>query len=292
MLLRYLVNTWIRQAAQEKLQEAVTQFAESARATPDQANAEANEEPTETPAPCAAAVIFALDVESGGLVDRLSDVSRRRYRTRKEHDGSLEGRRVLVVEGGVGMDAAARAVEKVIAKHQPPWIVSAGFAGALTSDLRRGNILMAEQIVDETGQEFDVGLKMDPATVAATRGLHVGRLLTVDRIIHTAAEKRSLGERYRAVACDMETAAIAEACRQRKTRFLSVRVISDAVDDELPPEIEALVQQKTTAARLGAAAGAIFRRPSSVKDMWRLKEEAIKASDRLAKFLEGVLRQL
>ena len=40
------------------------------------------------------------------------------------------------------------------------------------------------------------------------------------------------------------------------------------------------------------AAGAIFNRPSSVKDMWNLREEAIKASDRLAKFLEGTVEQL
>jgi adenosylhomocysteine nucleosidase len=90
----------------------------------------------------------------------------------------------------------------------------------------------------------------------------------------------------------METAAIAQMCRQHKTRFLAVRVINEALDDELPPDLESLTHQTTSAARLGAAAGAIFRRPSTVKDLWRLKEEAIKASDRLAKFLEGVFRQL
>jgi adenosylhomocysteine nucleosidase len=170
--------------------------------------------------------------------------------------------------------------------------VSAGFAGALREDLRRGHIVMADSVTDLAGRSLQVGLTMDPQTVTATRGLHVGRVLTVNQIIRTVAEKRALGEAHGALACDMETTAVAEACRRHKTRFLSVRVISDALDDELPPELEALVNQKSTAGRLGAAAGAVFRRPSSVKDMWRLKEEAIKASDRLAKFLESVLRQL
>ena len=81
-------------------------------------------------------------------------------------------------------------------------------------------------------------------------------------------------------------------CSDEKVRFLSVRIISDGVDDELPIEIERLLDQPSFAGKLGAAAGAIFRRPSSVKDMWKLKEDAIQASDRLAKFLAGTIRQL
>jgi hypothetical protein len=71
-----------------------------------------------------------------------------------------------------------------------------------------------------------------------------------------------------------------------------VRIISDAVDDELPPEIERLVQSKTLARQLGAATGAIFKRPSAVKDLWQLREDAIRLSDRLARFLAGVVEQL
>ncbi len=291
MLLRYLVNTWLRQAAQEKLQEAVSDFAKGAAesAPADEHEPALADAP---PPPCAAAFLFALGVESGGFVDRLHDVDRRRFRTRIEYDGTLQDRRVLAVDSGVGGELAAQAAERLIARHQPAWVVSAGFAAALQEDVRRGHVLMADTVVDAAGQEWSVGLKMDPQAVAATRGLHVGRLLTVDRLIHAAEERRMLGEQFNAAACDMETAAVAEVCRRRKTRFLSVRVISDALADELPPELETLLNQKTSAAKLGAAAGAIFRRPSSVKDMWRLKEEAIKASDRLAKFLEGVLPQL
>ena len=90
------------------------------------------------PLPCAAAFVFALGVESGGFVDRLEEVTRRRYKTRIEYDGMLQGRRVLAVDSGVGADLAARATDRVILRHRPAWIVSAGFAGALRDDLRRG----------------------------------------------------------------------------------------------------------------------------------------------------------
>jgi hypothetical protein len=71
-----------------------------------------------------------------------------------------------------------------------------------------------------------------------------------------------------------------------------VRIITDTLDDELPKEIERLLDQSSTAARWGAAAGALFHQPSRIKDLWNLKEEAVKASDRLAKFLVGVVAQL
>ena len=151
---------------------------------------------------------------------------------------------------------------------------------------------MADRVLDCHGDQLEVGLKIDPQVIAATKGLHVGRLLTVDQLIRSADEKRSLGEQYDAVACDMETAAVADVCRQRGVRFLSVRVISDTVDDHLPKEIDKLMSQKSLAGKLGAAAGAIVNRPGAVKDMWKLKEDALKASDRLAKFLVGVIPQL
>ena len=69
-------------------------------------------------------------------------------------------------------------------------------------------------------------------------------------------------------------------------------VVRDAVDDELPKEVERLLEQNSLASKLGAATGAIFNRPSSIKDMWSLKEQAIKASDRLARFLVRTLGQL
>jgi adenosylhomocysteine nucleosidase len=48
----------------------------------------------------------------------------------------------------------------------------------------------------------------------------------------------------------------------------------------------------TGTVRLGAAVGAIFKRPGSFKDMWRLRDQGVGAAERLATFLEGVIAQL
>ena len=85
---------------------------------------------------------------------------------------------------------------------------------------------------------------------------------------------------------------MAEICRREKVRFLAVRVISDAVDRQLPPEVDNLVRQRSRAGRIGAVGAALLRRPSSIKDMWQLREAALLASERLGSFLVGVVKQL
>jgi hypothetical protein len=44
--------------------------------------------------------------------------------------------------------------------------------------------------------------------------------------------------------------------------------------------------------KIGAAAGSMLRRPSAAKDLWKLRESAITAADRLSKYLVGVIQQL
>ena len=178
----------------------------------------------------------------------------------------------MIVESGVGRDAAARATEALIQGHEPRWILSAGFAGGLDDRLAQGDILLADQIVDASGHRLDIDFKFDRAAIDAQRHLHVGRLLTADQIIREPDQKAGLGRQYEALAVDMESMAVADVCRAATTRFLAVRVISDAIGHELPKDIDFLVKRRTTAGRLGAAAGAIVRRPSSIKDMWQLQK--------------------
>jgi adenosylhomocysteine nucleosidase len=115
--------------------------------------------------------------------------------------------------------------------------------------------------------------------------------LTVDHVIRTADEKAKLRFQYGADLVDMETSSVAALCSERSVRFLSIRVISDEAGIDLPPEIASLMTGSGSY-RVGAAMRAIWRRPSSVKDFWRLHEHAQEAADRLAKFAAGAIERL
>lgn len=196
--------------------------------------------------------------------------------------------RIACVQCGMGASAARGATQALLDAHTPPWIISAGFSGALLSQMKIGDIVVANAVTDTQQKEFLLDMQM-PAN--PTGGLYVGKLLMASEIVRTVAEKQSLGERFGAIAVDMESLAVAEVCRAAKTRFLAVRAISDDMSSDLPPEILTVVGS-TGSLRLGAAIGALIKRPGAAKEMWRLRGVAHTAADRLATFLEGVIVQL
>jgi len=282
MFVRSLLQQWMRQNAEQTMRSLLDRGLKT-RSFPPADGAEAEPLPSVEIAVCC-----AMQLEAGGILDLLADLQSTRCPSLIEHVGNLAGMPVAVVETGVGRVAAARAARELIAMRRPRWIISAGFAGGLIDAVARQHLVLATSVIDESGREIPI-----PGNWGATSaGVHLGRLLTVDRVVRTAEEKRLLAEKWSACACDMETSAVLEAAREQGIGLLSVRVVTDDLLDELPPDIESIVSQKSFASRLGAAAGAVLRRPASVKEMWNLRERAIVASDRLARVLQGLIPAL
>ncbi len=287
MSFRSLLQAWLTNAAKAKMREAAVQ-------TSGRQLAQTTSGPTaaEELKPCDVGMVFALGIESGCLEDRLEGCVTIRGHDFVAREGGLKGRRIVLALAGAGRRRAAHATEILIDGHRPKWVISAGFAGGLSPQLKRHDILMPNQLLLAAGGELPIEWPAGLAAIAQRPEVQVGRLLTADQLVRTPREKRMLGERHGAMAVDMETFAVAGACRRRQVSFAAVRVIHDTVDEVLPDDVEHLLGQKTHAARLGAALGTILRRPGSVKDMYQLRENALVASDRLAKFLVEVVGTL
>ncbi|MEE3372843.1 MAG: hypothetical protein VX346_26145 [Planctomycetota bacterium] len=286
MMLRWLVSEMVRNASRKGLQSVVEQAAHQV-STPGEIT-----EPTEEPCHCEIAIVVGMGVEAGGLIDLLKDARTTRCANYVEHAGVLDGRRVVVAVSGAGAQAANQTTEDLIAIYRPDWVVAAGFAAALQNDIQRGHFLMPQSVVDQAGRVLAVGFQLDTESSTQMKSLHCGQLLSIDELIDSTEEKRRLAEQHGAVACDMETAAVAACCQRCQTRFLSVRIVTDGFDERLPESLVTLNRQKSLSGKLGAAAGAIWNRPGSVKDLWKLKQDALQASDRLGRFLTGVIAQL
>lgn len=238
------------------------------------------------------AIVFGSAIEADALSARMSNkrsIHAPHFRLRQ---GFISGRRMLLMEAGYGRKAAERATEALIAGHKPPWVISAGFASALTEKVRRGEILMATSVCNEAGDRLGIDLRMSEDEAARTPGLQLGRLLTVDSPVSSPESRRALGAKFEADALDEETWSVADVCRKQNVRFLAVRVITTSVGDEVPREVGALLRRRTLPGKLGAMTGALLRRPGSIKELFQARERALAASERLAAFLTGVIPQL
>jgi adenosylhomocysteine nucleosidase len=233
-------------------------------------------------------IVCALPIELGAFLARCERVKKYVGKNFVFRGGKYDKIRVVVVESGTGFARARSATFALLDAHSPKWILSCGFAGALSSSIKIGDIVVANSIADVHGQvlTIDVGFPAAP-----DQGLHIGRILTSDTVVRLVDEKRQLAERFGTIAVDMESLAVAQVCREQGVRFLSIRSISDDLSSDLPPEVLTLVGPTGTT-RFGAALGAIFKRPDSVRDMWKLRQSAHFAAGRLATFLDGIVTQL
>ena len=289
MPLGWLWRDWLQRTAAERLRQAVTQAARQ-QTEPREPSSDAGR--MLALGSCDVGLVFATEIESGGLEDLLGGMVSIRGQGFVARQAEHQGRSLVLVRCGAGRQAAADATEALILGHRPRCVVSAGFAGGLQTAVARHDLVVADDLTDADGEHLAIEPAIDPCRLPEGPPLHVGRLLTVDRVVHQPREKKALGEKHQVLAVDMESFDVARVCRERHVPMLAVRVITDAVDEELPRDMEPLARQKTSAARWGAAIGTLLNRPSSIKDLWALQEKALIGTDRLGRFLLAMIEQL
>lgn len=145
---------------------------------------------------------------------------------------------VRVVRTGMGHRRAAAAAQQAGGAAVRAFLVT-GCAGALRPDLAPGDLVCASSVVDEHGRPMDSGTAPVARALqqwAAARGLtlHAGCCVSVTRPLTTAAGKRTTGERFGAIAVDMEAGAIAAVAATSRVAFVGVRAILDPADMALP----------------------------------------------------------
>ncbi len=129
----------------------------------------------------------------------------------------------MVVCGGIGLEAARRASEAIIALYHPTRLHSVGFAGALTSDLRVGDIFEPSAVIDARDCSRIPVRYSDSQDVLLTFGSVAG-----------AAQKAKLAQAFGAKAIDIEAAAVAASASSHGIAFAATKVISDEANFEMP----------------------------------------------------------
>ena len=238
-----------------------------------------------------AVVCFAVPDESRIFV---ADLTKRRRLSRAGSpslptvSGEWQGRAVTVAHTGVGDSQAARErLASLLAQTEPApgFVISAGYAGALRPGLPVGDLILAENYSMPSLVEI---------TRACLRGdrTHVGALVTEPLAVETAAAKAALHASTGALAVDMETAWIAEACAVRGLPLLSLRVVSDAADQSFPVPGAVLYDGVRQRPRYLALPAWLALHPGQIAPFARFVRGLGPARERLTRALQTVLARL
>ncbi len=169
--------------------------------------------------------------------------------------GRLGNNDIVLWQCGIGKVNAAVGTMRLIQEHHPNAILSTGLAGGIDPQMQVGDILAATQCVYHDvdcggiasggvcplGQVQGLPARYDADQLLLDHALTLGERLKVkgerlmtglictgDQFI-TDRERQNVIKRnfVDGLACDMESAAIAQTCYLMKVPFLSLRVISD-----------------------------------------------------------------
>ena len=198
---------------------------------------------------------------------------------RARHDPRL---RVGVWLLGAMGDAAGTSLKRKLNDSVPALLVSAGFAGGLQPGLKAGDLVLGENHSD---QKIVANLSLDDRW-------HIGGVSTAPAILERAEDKRRLGLETGCLAGDLETARLAEICTEHRLPMLSVRCISDAVEDDLPVPADVLINPQTGRPDPLVLFRYLISHPSCVPGFNTLLKNSRLAQVQLAKGLEEILPQL
>ena len=91
-------------------------------------------------------IIGAMEPEVEALISALADKACEEVSGIKFYTGSLEGKRVAIAKCGIGKVFAALCAQTMIIKYSPRLLVNTGVGGALASDLKTGDIIIANSL--------------------------------------------------------------------------------------------------------------------------------------------------
>lgn len=248
-------------------------------------------------------ILAAVNEEIAGIKQRMTINQKMVMGHATCWEGTWEGYAILLMRTGIGRVRAVRALQAVLEKYQVVLTLSIGFAGGLDEALSLGDLVLADTVLElepagpgaqATATEYalDSGLVNQAMLLSCPEGatLHRGGLVTVDTAVTQPEDKRALGERFKASAVDMETSALVKQSREKDLPLVSIRAISDTVDQELA-DLGHLVKDDGEV-DMAKASWHILTHPTDLPKALSLKSQCQQAEANLTQFVSGYLKNL
>jgi len=228
------------------------------------------------------AVTFALPAESSDFLRHLRNQSRTDRSGIRTIRSTIEDRAVEVFHTGVGEKVCRQRVAEFLQDQQFDLLISTGFAGALSDELKVGDLLLAKNFstidLNERGSSF------------SSLPIRIADLLTVRALIDSNDERNKIARTSGAAAVDMETEFIARACAEHGIPLLSLRVITDTPSEPFPAPPNVLFDIEQQQTRFLTVATFFIARPNRVPQLIQFARRIARVRKILASALFDVMR--
>jgi len=194
------------------------------------------------------ALVGALKEEVADLQRRMSLAQDFAWRRCRIYRGKYGKRDVLLLQTGTGKESAEIATRFILEHYPVTTLISLGFAGALTRELKVGDIIICStlhcasgltQPAPNSGETYSSDGSLVSTLSQAIEGTRLrfshGSSVTVIQPVSRLEAKRTLGESFGADIVDMESYWVARIAAERRVPFLAVRAISDIMQDSRLP---------------------------------------------------------
>ena len=230
------------------------------------------------------AVTFALPQESKDFVSMLNHAGVVMKGRLPVFLGNLGAREIVVAHTGVGAASAARQIERLLSHYRPRILISTGFAGGLEPRLRIADIVV--------GWNFS-----DAKLLAKARGLQgssifCGSLTSQLSTVETPSAKRALACETGALAVDMETQTVFDACGRAGIPMLSIRAISDTAEQSLPVPFGIWFDADKQQPRAFALVRHLIQNPALIPDFCRFVSGITSARQSLTSYIVRLVLEL
>jgi len=187
-------------------------------------------------------LILAMPIEAYAVLGCRTRKQGKAFIYRSTHlDPDLE---LKCVCSGSGQNNVLNASHRLISGGVSSLILL-GMSGGIRSDLRTGDIIVADSVIDTAGKGAFSCWKTDPSAVAFAHRILLetdlsccrGAIATAGAPVIKAEAKKDLFAQTRALAVDMESAAVARAADEAGLSFFILRAVCDGPDTDLPAEI-------------------------------------------------------
>ncbi len=213
-------------------------------------------------------LIFAMREEQEGLQHYIKDINRTFSGQREFIEGNLWGIQIVAVLCGIGKVAAAISSTQLIERFGVSELILTGVAGAADSTIERGDVVIADQLIQHDMDasplfpKFEIPLRhvtrfqtesdlcdvLEKAAIQFTGSskstrVHRGLIASGDQFINDANELARLKQDLPdLLAVEMEGAAIAQVCYDFKIPFAVIRTISDSANDNAVHDFQSFIK--------------------------------------------------